>query len=236
MSRPTGIEPGQSLAPGSSFLHIVPDDREGELRTLRQAVARIERELAGSRARESEARHLALHDSLTDLPNQRFFRQCLETALTPREETTQPLAILYIDLNGFKQINDTHGHPMGDRFLQIVAKRLHRSMRAEDMVCRLGGDEFGCLISGITDRRRIGAVATKIGAILGASVCIDGVRLKADASIGIALSPADGTTVGDLIGHADAAMYRAKQCLTRYTFYREDAVVAPRLPGVTRGI
>ena len=211
-------------------------DLEGELRSLRRAIARVQTELAGSRVREVEARHLAMHDPLTNLPNRRYFRECLEQALAPGSQEPRALAVLYIDLNGFKQVNDAHGHAMGDRFLQVMADRLEHAMRAEDMVCRLGGDEFACLLSGIADRRRISRVAVKIDAVLRAPVCLDGLRLKASASIGIALSPADGSTAALLIEHADAAMYRAKHCLTRYTFYRDESVTLPRLAGVVRGV
>jgi diguanylate cyclase (GGDEF)-like protein len=198
----------------------------GELQALRDAMARVEQELADTRVREAEARRLAMHDELTGLPHKRYFRQRLERALAPGGPSTEVLAVLYIDLNGFKDINDSHGHAIGDRVLQIMADRLSHSMRAEDMVCRLGGDEFACLLCDIPDRRRISRVATKICAVLGAPVLLGNLRLSLSAAIGIALSPADGSAVEILMDHADEAMYRAKRCLTRYTFYREDAAAA----------
>jgi diguanylate cyclase (GGDEF)-like protein len=248
MIRQTSLEPAAAGTAAGSFLHIVADgedaagqdprihDLERELRTLRGSIARVETELARSRVREIEARHLAMHDPLTQLPNQRYFRECVQLALKAASPPARALVVLYIDLDGFKQINDTHGHTLGDRFLQIMADRLSHSMRAEDMVCRLGGDEFACLLRGLSDRRRISQVATKVGAVLSAPVCIDGTRLRATASIGIAMSPADGITVEDLVAHADAAMYRAKKALTRYTFYRPEKATVGRLPGVVRGV
>ena len=176
-----------------------------------------------------------MHDELTGLPNKRYFLQRLEMALQ-QPSAGGGLAILFVDLNGFKAINDTHGHAMGDRYLKVIADRLNHSMRAEDMVCRLGGDEFVCLVSGIVDRRRISRIATKICAVIAAPASIGTERMNTSASIGIALSPADGTTVETLIGHADSAMYRAKQCVTRYTFYRSDDKAVTGLSAVIRSV
>jgi diguanylate cyclase (GGDEF)-like protein len=237
---------GPAAADGRA-LHLVPDEAavapervrlrhaEGELRNLRRAMARVENELAATRIREIEARNLALHDALTGLPNQRYFCQRLEMALASGESPPRVVAVLFIDLNGFKGINDAHGHATGDRLLQIIADRLNHSMRAEDMVCRLGGDEFACLLSGISDRRRLSRVATKICTVLAAPVSIGKIRLAATASIGIALSPADGTTAKSLVDHADSAMYRAKHCETRYTFFRAETA-APGLAPMTGSV
>jgi GGDEF domain-containing protein len=125
-----------------------------------------------------------------------------ETAAQCPAAARQALAVFYIDLNGFKSVNDAHGHHTGDQLLQIVAARLKNSMRAEDMVCRLGGDEFGCLLSGLPKRRQVSQVA-------------------APPSIGIALAPGDGATSEDLLCRADAARYHAKQYRAGHAFFRE---------------
>jgi hypothetical protein len=104
-------------------------------------VAALRAELAGTRAAEQRASHQALHDSLTSLPNRAWFRARVERAITDAQPTGQSLAVMYIDLDGFKHINDTHGHEIGDEMLRIVAARLTRAMRANDVVSRQGGDE-----------------------------------------------------------------------------------------------
>lgn len=219
--------PGRSLqGAAASMLHRA----EAELRSLRQAMNRIESELAGTRIRESEARHLAMHDALTGLPNLRLFRQRLEEALGHGVLPPRPLALLYIDLNGFKAVNDTCGHAAGDQLLKIVAGRLRHSMRAEDLVCRLGGDEFACLLVGLADRRQISRVAIKVFRVLGEPMRVGDTRLTISAGIGIALSPAHGTTADSLVQYADTAMYHAKKGQARYVFFRK-RIAADDHPG-----
>ena len=113
----------------------------------RTALAQARAELVGTQVQERLARHLAQHDSLTSLPNRSFFRERLDQALIHAEPQRQALAVLYLDLDGFKPINDAYGHATGDELLKIVAARLNQSVRAEDMVSHLGGDEFACLLS-----------------------------------------------------------------------------------------
>jgi diguanylate cyclase (GGDEF)-like protein len=194
---------------------------ERELREVSASLAQAQAELAGTQLKERQARHLAMHDVLTSLPNRRFFLQRLDLALAPSNRPTQALAVLYIDLNGFKAMNDTHGHHMGDQLLQIVAARLKNAVRAEDMVCRLGGDEFGCLLAGLPNRRGISHVAAKVFGVLSAPLTIGPLNLSILPSIGIAVSPDDGATGDALLRRADAAMYHAKHYQTRYTFFRE---------------
>jgi diguanylate cyclase (GGDEF)-like protein len=183
------------------------------------ALARARAELVGSQDGERRARHLALHDGLTSLPNRTFFRERLDGALAHPEQRRAGLALLYIDLDGFKAINDAHGHAVGDELLGIVAARLTRAVRAEDVVGRLGGDEFACLLEGVLDREQLGQVARKLFDTVSAPLRIGTLELAVRPSIGIALCPADGATADVLLGIADAAMYRAKRQRTGYAFF-----------------
>jgi len=162
-----------------------------EMNALRVAMKKVEAELAATRYKEAVSRHLATHDMLTGLPNRRFFQGCLEQILHPGPLPPPKLALLYIDLNEFKAVNDSLGHVMGDRLLKIAANRLKHSIRKDDMLFRLGGDEFGCLLNGMDDRREVTRVASKAFKVLGAPLRLGNARRTISASIGIALSPAD---------------------------------------------
>ncbi len=194
---------------------------EFELLETRSALAQARSELVGTRADEVRARHMALHDGLTLLPNRSFFQERLTEALVLAEATEQSLAVLYIDLDGFKPINDAHGHETGDALLKIVAARLTRTVRAEDMASRVGGDEFACLMGGVPTRGQLVELARKLFHAISATVQIGQVLLHVRPSIGIALCPADATTADTLLKTADAAMYRAKRQQTGYAFFDE---------------
>jgi diguanylate cyclase (GGDEF)-like protein len=175
-------------------------------------------ELAGTQAGEKRARHEALHDSLTMLPNRSYFRERLEHELAYMKSHRQTLALLYLDLDGFKGLNDTHGHDTGDKLLQIVGTRLARAVRSDDMVSRLGGDEFACLLSGVPRRAELYRVADKLFDVVSAPLSIGNVEMTVCPSIGIAISPSDGDTADELLKNADAAMYCAKRRKARYAF------------------
>ena len=195
---------------------------ELELFESRSALAQARTEIIGTRADELRARHLAFHDSLTLLPNRSFFRQRLEQALDERAQAPGSiLAVLYLDLDGFKPINDEHGHETGDELLKIVAARLTRTVRAEDMVSRVGGDEFACLMGGVPTRDQLTDLARKLFHAIAATVQIGDVALKVRPSIGISLCPTDGITADALLKTADAAMYRAKRRQTGHAFFDE---------------
>ena len=194
---------------------------ELELFEARTALAQARSELIGTRAEELRARHLAFHDSLTQLPNRSFFHARLTQALARSEATAQTLAVLYLDLDGFKPINDEHGHETGDELLKIVAARLTRTVRAEDMASRVGGDEFACVMGNVLTRDQLAELARKLVLAISATVQIGDVVLEVRPSIGIALCPADGNTADALLKTADAAMYRAKRRQTGYAFFDE---------------
>ena len=183
----------------------------------------LESEVRDAQAGERRARRMALHDSLTLLPNRSFFLQWLAHALAHATPQRRPFAVLYLDLDGFKAINDAHGHGTGDDLLRIVAMRLARAVRAEDVVSRLGGDEFACLLAELPSREQLSHLACKLLDAVSAPVVIGELELSVRPSIGIATWPADGTTSEALLNSADAAMYSAKRQKSGYGFFDERA-------------
>lgn len=155
--------------------------------------------------------HLAGHDPLTDLPNRSGFHDRLEQALLDAQREHLRLAVLYLDLDGFKKINDRHGHELGDLLLREVGQRIHRCIRQSDMVARLGGDEFVVLLYGLTDPGHALAVAEQIRTAVRQPYVLEGHVLRITASIGIALHPEHGVDKQPLLRHADSAMYAAKR-------------------------
>lgn len=152
----------------------------------------------------------ALYDPLTGLPNRALFHDRLQSALARARRADESLALLFIDLDNFKTVNDSLGHAAGDRLLQQVARRLAETVRASDTVARFGGDEFVVLL----DRARASAgaaAAAKIHGVLGRPFELDGQRATITPSIGIAVYPDHGEDEGTLLDHADSAMYRAKR-------------------------
>ncbi|MDN3578763.1 EAL domain-containing protein [Chitinimonas viridis] len=162
--------------------------------------------------REAEARvhSLAFYDPLTGLPNRSLFADRVELALAHAIRDNSPLAVLFVDLDRFKTINDSLGHAAGDRLLKTMATRLEQVVRESDTVCRQGGDEFVLLLNDC-DALGAASVAEKLIAAAAEKVEFDGLTLNGSASVGIALFPDDGTDYDNLLKHADAAMYRAKE-------------------------
>lgn len=158
---------------------------------------------------EAQIAHMAHHDALTDLPNRVRFREELESAIE-RARRGDNLWILCLDLDHFKAVNDTLGHPVGDALLQVVAERLTAATRKCDIVARLGGDEFAVLQGGIKDAARAQALAERIIESLSAPYDIDGHHVVVSASIGIAVAPTDSEDADQLLKLADMALYRAK--------------------------
>jgi len=160
---------------------------------------------------ERRLHYAALYDQLTDLPNRVLFYDRLQNALTLVRRDQMRLSLLYLDLDSFKQVNDTHGHAMGDLLLQEVARRLRACVRESDTVCRFGGDEFLVLLSGIDFPGDALMVAEKVRASLNEPYDLAGFRLRTSASIGIAACPDHGDEERALIHAADGAMYQAKK-------------------------
>jgi diguanylate cyclase (GGDEF)-like protein len=162
-------------------------------------------------AGEMRLRYLALHDPLCGLPNRNFFSERLEGLIAEVKQGGPPSAVLYIDLDHFKDVNDTLGHPVGDELIRNVARRLAGTMRTDDMVARLGGDEFAVLTSVSADHAVLQAIAERIIGTLSAPFAIDGHTIVIGASIGIATidNRAEGGAA-DVMRYADMALYRAK--------------------------
>lgn len=173
------------------------------LRTVRFALERIRTERRLSQ--------LAAHDPLTGLVNRPTFLHRLNRAIARARRTNKEVAILFVDLDGFKPINDAFGHAIGDELLRLVALRLGTVVRATDTVARLGGDEFAIVLEGIASSHDIARIADKVLDAIKAPASISGRDISISASVGIALYPGCGWEPNALLRHADAAMYRAKQ-------------------------
>ncbi|BEP91870.1 GGDEF domain-containing protein [Acidovorax sp. A79] len=171
-----------------------------------QVAAAIERQQMHERLE-----HMAQYDQLTHLPNRQLFLDRLKTALARARRDQGQLSLLFIDLDHFKDVNDTLGHAMGDLLLQRVAQRLLECVRGSDTVARLGGDEFVVLLEHGPAQGHTTAVAEKILAAFGQAFDLEGTRLAIHPSIGVALHPEHGSEVHHLLGHADAAMYLSKK-------------------------
>lgn len=156
------------------------------------------------------AKHASMHDALTGLPNRRVFVLHLEAALARAREVPGRVAVLVIDLDDFKRVNDTLGHAAGDALLQFVAERLQANMRAGDTLARLGGDEFAAILPGVPDRATAERLARELAKAARAGTEFQGHRLAIDASVGLSLYPDDGLDESRLYALADRAMYASK--------------------------
>jgi diguanylate cyclase (GGDEF)-like protein len=181
-----------------------------ERRHLEDQLSESDAALSQSRADERRSRHSALHDAVTGLPNLTLFQDRLSTALAQADRHDWRLAVLFIDLDDFKVVNDTLGHDAGDRVLQVVAQRLQAVVRAGDTVSRRSGDEFLLLMLEAKDRANVAAFVARIANSLAEPCDVDGVRVLVRASIGFAFYPEDGRSAQALLKLADAAMYAAK--------------------------
>jgi diguanylate cyclase (GGDEF)-like protein/PAS domain S-box-containing protein len=159
---------------------------------------------------EMQMKHQAYHDALTDLPNRIMFEDHLQLGLAQARRDGTLLALLFLDLDNFKSINDQHGHQMGDRLLRVVAKRLVTCVRTTDTVSRLSGDEFTIILQGLDRIQDIRQVAQKIVDCLTSPIYLGGQDIPVQTSIGIAVSPKDSTDPRRLLAIADRAMYQAK--------------------------
>jgi diguanylate cyclase (GGDEF)-like protein/PAS domain S-box-containing protein len=174
---------------------------------LRMMIVRDIRDRVEAQAR---IRHMAHHDELTGLPNRAAFIERANVLLPLARTSGHGLAMLFIDLDHFKRVNDSLGHPVGDVLLQTVAGRIISTLREADLVARFGGDEFVLLLSGPSGATAVSEVASKLLAAIGAPLLMEGVSISVTPSIGVALFPEHGDTAGELIKHADTAMYQAK--------------------------
>jgi diguanylate cyclase (GGDEF)-like protein len=184
--------------------------------------ALIDHQLAAAFEQEEGSRNAAVHDHLTGLSNRVLFYDRLEHGIAQATRHGWMLAVMFLDLNEFKSINDTHGHHAGDAVLKEIALRLTHTTRHEDTVSRHGGDEFLCLLTPMHEQKHIAMIATKLLAAIQApcEVCArDGaVNLRVSGSIGISVFPKDGASAAELIRRADDAMYVAKESKSGFAF------------------
>jgi diguanylate cyclase (GGDEF)-like protein len=154
--------------------------------------------------------HMAWHDALTGLPNRRLFEDRVEQELVRSRRVGEPVCMFFVDLDHFKAVNDTLGHGAGDDLIQQVSERLVDTVRSQDTVARVGGDEFAILLPGLADQLAIDGLAQRTLDAIGAPFIVFGGQVETTASIGIAIAPEHGDSYDDLLNRADAAMYRAK--------------------------
>jgi diguanylate cyclase (GGDEF)-like protein len=182
-------------------------------------VTRLEQSLAQLTEQAAKNQYQALHDALTDLPNRVLFHDRVQQAIRASQRERSSVAVMIMDLDHFKEINDTLGHHNGDRLLQEVGLRLRGVLRESDTVARLGGDEFGILLPQVADTATATAVAVKVLKGLEDPLMVEGLALDVTASIGIAICPQHGEDVDVLLRRADVAMYVAKASHSGYEVY-----------------
>ena len=174
-------------------------------------------------ARDNE--YLANHDPLTDLPNRRYMMELLNESLRIAREKDKILVVMFVDLNGFKQINDVYGHNAGDEVLLIVAKRLELAIRKGDHLSRLGGDEY--LLGLMMEKENLSEIeslANKFVGVISQSMNVEGLRIKVGASIGVAAYPIHGNNIESLISISDHRMYQVKKGKTDSSAFDNDSI------------
>ena len=205
----------KTLAQGIDELRQV----EGELASSRAALAKTTASLASARVGEERANLRAMHDQVTGLPNRALFDDRLTNALALAERHEWTVAVMFLDLDRFKNVNDVHGHAAGDTVLKEVAKRLAQGARDEDTVCRNGGDEFLYLLVNPQGRTNVEKIAAAAIENLARAIRVGEKLLTVRPSIGIAIYPEGGSDGEALVQNADAAMYRAKKIACGYAIH-----------------
>ena len=194
---------------------------ESELADTKTDLAEVRDDLSKAQVKTEEAQQSALQDPLTGLPNRLSFEQGLEHGLSQAKRHGWGLAVLFIDIDKFKSINDSYGHDLGDQVLLMVANRLKSFVRDEDIVSRWGGDEFVCLLLEVKQEADVTQLAEKMINRVAEAFEFQGAVLSIRASIGIAIYPADGDTSEILFKNAGIAMYKAKGTEQRVVLFRE---------------
>ncbi|MGS2745044.1 sensor domain-containing protein [Halomonas sp. LS-001] len=211
LKKPVGVLGAYS----ATIRHFSSDDA-----SFLEGVANILSAAAEHHRINEQLSHMALHDPLTDLPNRSLLTDRLTVALSYAHRHNQQVALLFLDLDLFKHVNDVFGHAMGDQLLQEVAKRLTNCVRTEDTVSRQGGDEFIVALTGIKNEQDAALIAEKLLAVITSPFILEETEIILGISIGIACFPHDGENAETLMRNADAAMYVAKQLgRNRYQFY-----------------
>jgi len=196
---------------------------ESELADTKSDLAEVRGDLSKSQVKEEETRKFIHKDALTGLPNRVLFEQALDQGLSQAKRRRWGLAVLFIDIDKFKSINDSYGHDLGDKVLLMVTKRLQSIIRGEDTLSRWGGDEFMCLLLEVKQEADVIRLAEKMANRIAMACEFNGIVLSIRVSIGIAIYPADGETADILFRNADAAMFKAKRSEKRVVLFRESA-------------
>jgi diguanylate cyclase len=192
-----------------------PSDEQRELEVLRSTNAHLLRELAALREREARAQRLADRDGLTGSYNRRRMMELLDAAIAEGAQQGRCVGLLFVDLNGFKGINDEYGHAAGDKILTTVAMRIAARVRSGDSVCRYGGDEFVVILPNVPDAAAVGRVADTIRDRIALPYFIQGNEQHLTAAVGESMYPRDGVSAKELLHRADQAMYILKCRLAR---------------------
>jgi diguanylate cyclase (GGDEF)-like protein len=224
-------EPGGTSAKRGREMRAIRKD--GELFSMELSMSKmvlggqnyfvgVVRDITERKLAEQKIEHLAHYDFLTDLPNRALFLSNLELSLSLAKRNNYKVAVFFLDLDGFKKINDTLGHDTGDLLLQEVSRRLKKTIRASDTVARVGGDEFTFALNNPRSEDGAALIANKIIIALAEPFDLNGQICHVGGSIGISLFPDDAQSLEQLITQADSAMYLAKKSgKNTYKFYRE---------------
>jgi len=212
-------EVGDSYQSTRTWRHLKADGSEIEVLTFGRRVTFEGRDgylvaivdITERRKAEARIAYMAHHDVLTNLPNRALYHERLKSALEAGNAGGNRVAVLCLDLDLFKNVNDSLGHPAGDRLLRLVSDRLRSQVRGNNLAARFGGDEFAIMLASDPSPKEVSDFATRVIEVLSAAYEVDGHDVIIGASIGVALSPGDGTTSEELLRNADLALYRAKQ-------------------------
>ncbi|MGH1482400.1 MAG: putative bifunctional diguanylate cyclase/phosphodiesterase [Geminicoccales bacterium] len=213
------------LAAGDHHATVPDLKRSDEIGAIARAVQVFKSNVVERQRAEARMRHMALHDALTDLPNRILFQDRLEQAIVNARRHGSKVALILLDLDWFKDVNDTFGHSAGDQLLKTVAKRLSCAVRANDVVARLGGDEFAIVLNDLTRSDDADIVSRKLVASLDQPIALGDNEAHTPASVGITIFPDDGEIPEQLLQNADVALYRAK-ALGRSMSCRFDATMS----------
>jgi diguanylate cyclase (GGDEF)-like protein len=200
----------EARSPALADLDDALADRQEQLRLAHRRIESLDRRVAELTRRVERERQHAYYDELTGLPNRRLLIDRVNQAIARSARQGKPLAVLFLDLDGFKSINDGLGHEVGDRLLKQVATRVGTRIRSSDTACRCGGDEFVVVLSDIEHREGACRAMEKIRNCIAKPYVFDGKSVRMTVSIGMAMHPEDGDDYAQLIVHADRAMYEDK--------------------------
>lgn len=197
---------------------------ESELADTKTDLANARDDLSKSQTKEEETRKITFQDALTGIPNRVLFEEHLDQGLSLAKRHGWGLAVLFIDIDKFKSINDSYGHDLGDKVLLMVANRLQSLIRDEDTISRWGGDEFMCLLLEVRQEADVTRIAEEMVNRISVARNFNGIVLSIRASIGIAIYPADGETADILFKNADTAMFKAKGTEKKVMLFRESVI------------